>query len=161
MEYTEQLQSILNTLGKNGVFLTAGKEKPNTMTASWGFCGVMWNKPILIIPVRPSRFTHDLILENKEFSVSVPQDSSLNKMLGYFGSVSGRNTDKYSAQNITPVKSKDIDTFVMPNNCINFECKLIYQNNILKERLDENSIDKFYKDNSYHTMFYGEILSAY
>lgn len=161
MKHFEQLQSFLSKLNGSGVFLTAGIQKPNTMTASWGFTGVMWGKSFLVIPVRPSRFTHGLITENKEFSVSIPLDNSLNSQLGYFGSVSGKNTDKYSAQNITPIKCKNIDTYIILGNCLQIECKLIYQNNILKDNLSENTIKNFYKDNSYHTMFYGEIVDIY
>jgi flavin reductase (DIM6/NTAB) family NADH-FMN oxidoreductase RutF len=159
MQYKEQLQYLLNNLQGKGVFLTSGM-KPNTMTASWGFGGVMWDKPIIVAPVRPTRFTHDLIAQTKEFSISVPLDDKMNKLLGYFGSVSGRDVDKYKEKNITPVRCKSLDTFVMPN-CLCFECKLIYTNNIVKERLDEGIKNGFYGDNAFHTMFYGEIIYVY
>jgi flavin reductase (DIM6/NTAB) family NADH-FMN oxidoreductase RutF len=159
MEFSEKLQSLLEKYGENGVFLTAGN-KPNTMTASWGFAGVMWNKPIIIVPVRPSRFTHDLIVYGKEFSVSVPLDKTVEKFLGYFGSVSGRDIDKYAEKGIMPAKCKSIATCVFPYGCMNFECKLVYTNNIIKERLTPD-LKKLYADDSYHTMFYGEIVEVY
>lgn len=159
MKYSEHLKYLIEQYNGSGVFLTAGN-KPNTMTASWGFCGVMWGKPVIVVPVRPSRFTHDIIVKEKEFSVSVPTDKKLDKLLGYFGSVSGRDTDKYASKNISPVKCKKIGTYVMPDNCVHFECKLIYTNNIIEERLSED-LNKMYADKSYHTMFYGEIIDTY
>jgi len=30
---------------------------PNTMTASWGTVGVLWNKPVLTCFIRPQRFS--------------------------------------------------------------------------------------------------------
>lgn len=159
MKYSDILVSLLEKFNGSGAFLTAGN-KPNTMTASWGFCGVMWAKPVIVVPVRPSRFTHGIIEKEKQFSVSVPLDNNLDKMLGYFGSVSGKDTDKYAAKNIIPVKCKNIDTFIMPGNLAHFECKLIYTNTIIKEKLADD-LKKMYADESYHTMFYGEIIDAY
>lgn len=160
MKYVQELLSLMNKLNGNGVFLTAGS-KPNTMTASWGFAGVMWGKPIIVAPVRPSRFTHGLIEEGGVFSVSVPLDEGMNPLLAYFGSVSGRNVDKNAQKNIVPVKCKSIDTFIMPGNCCHFECRVIYKNFVEKQRLDEKIISSMYKDNSFHTLFYGEIIDAY
>ena len=158
MKYTKQLNSLLEKFNGKGVFVTAGK-KPNTMTASWGFCGVMWSKPILIMPIRKSRFTHNFILNEKEFCVSIPLDNDMNKLLSYFGTTSGRDKDKYNEQNIFPVKCKNIDTFFIPGNCLQFECKVILANDL--NNLDNNSKNKYYSDNDYHTMFYGEIIDVY
>lgn len=160
MEFLDKLSAVMEKLGGNGVFLTAGS-KPNTMTASWGFVGVMWNKPIIVVPVRASRFTHGLIEEGGAFSVSAPLNESLNGLLAYFGSVSGRDVDKYAQKNITPVKCNKINTYIIPGSCCHFECKVIYKNYIVKERLDERIIRTMYGDNSFHTMFYGEIVDAY
>lgn len=159
MQFKQQLEKLLDNLQGKGVFLTSGA-KPNTMTASWGFCGVMWNKPIIVAPVRPSRFTHDFIANTKQFSISVPTNEETTKLLAYFGTVSGRDINKYAQKNVTPIKCKSIDTYVMPN-CLNFECKLIYVNNIIKERLGSDIVHAFYGDSSFHTMFYGEIIEAY
>lgn len=160
MEYLDKLGALMEKLNGRGVFLTAGSN-PNTMTASWGFAGVMWAKPIIVVPVRTSRFTHGKIEESGAFSVSAPLDDSLNGLLAYFGSVSGRDVDKYAQKKITPVKCKKIDTCIIPGNCCHFECRVIYKNFIVKERLDERIVKALYGDNSFHTMFYGEIVDAY
>lgn len=159
MEYKNELLYLLNQLNGKGAFLTAGK-KPNTMTISWGFAGVMWGNPIILAPVRPSRFTHGLIVENKEFAVSVPLDNSMDNLLAYFGSVSGRDTDKYKDKGIKVNKCKSIDTFIMPGKCMHFECKLIYTSAIMREKTSQELL-KFYNDNAFHAMFFGQIINAY
>lgn len=161
MNYIKETDDFAKGLNKSGVFLTAGNDKPNTMTIGWGFSGKMWEKHVIIVAVRPSRYTHNLIDLNKEFSVSVPLDNSMNKQLGFFGSVSGYDTDKYKEQGIIPQKCKSINTVIIPGNCCHIECKLIYKNEIIKEKLDTLSKNKWYGDNSFHTMFYGEIVDAY
>ena len=55
---TEENLNPFEKIGKDWVLLTAGDENNyNTMTASWGTMGVMWNKNIFMAVVRPSRFT--------------------------------------------------------------------------------------------------------
>ena len=40
--------------------ITAGdRERCNTMTASWGGLGVLWNRPVATIYVRPQRYTYE------------------------------------------------------------------------------------------------------
>ena len=42
-----------------GVFLTVKEgESVNTMTVGWGNVGYIWNKPVLMVPVRYSRHTY-------------------------------------------------------------------------------------------------------
>lgn len=161
MNYIEELTKYLKLLGGKGIFVTSGAGKSNTMTASWGFCGVMWTKPILVAPIRLSRFTHGLIESSKEFSVSIPLDNSSNKALGFFGKYSGKDKDKYGEFGIEPVRCKTIGTNVMPGSMYHLECRVIYSDNIIKERLPEEINESMYKDSNYHTLFYGEILDAY
>ena len=45
-------------IGKDWALLTAGGETGfNPMTVSWGNMGVMWNKNIVTVYVRPQRYT--------------------------------------------------------------------------------------------------------
>ena len=47
-------------IGKDWMLITSGdKDKYNTMTASWGGLGVLWNKNVVFAFVRPQRFTFD------------------------------------------------------------------------------------------------------
>ena len=67
MNFTEINCENLNmnafkSIGKDWMLITSGnKEKFNTMTASWGSVGVLWNKNIATIFVRPQRYTFEFL----------------------------------------------------------------------------------------------------
>ena len=58
-------------IGKQWMLLTGGdKNSYNTMTASWGQLGVLWNKNVLTCYIRPNRYTYGFV-ENTCFSKAV------------------------------------------------------------------------------------------
>ncbi len=58
-------------------------EKVNTMTIGWGNIGFIWNKPIMMVPVRYSRYTYSMIDGSDTFTVSVPVQSDMKKELAF------------------------------------------------------------------------------
>ncbi len=49
-------------VGQQWMLITAGNEEAtNTMTASWGGLGVLWNKPVAFAFVRPTRYTYEFL----------------------------------------------------------------------------------------------------
>ena len=73
--------------------------RPNTMTASWGALGELWNKPVATIYLRPQRYTKELIDATDTFSLSVLSDK-YRTALNYCGSHSGRDEDKFKASKL-------------------------------------------------------------
>ena len=58
-------------IGKNWGVITAEKDgKINAMTASWGGMGVLWNKNVMNIYVRESRYTKEFLDAGDLFSVT-------------------------------------------------------------------------------------------
>ncbi|MFI3244590.1 MAG: flavin reductase family protein, partial [Akkermansia sp.] len=64
-------------IGKQWMMITAGtlgadgeSSTCNTMTASWGGLGYMWNRPVAYVFVRPNRHTAPLIDANESFTLS-------------------------------------------------------------------------------------------
>jgi len=161
---------ILKTL-KTGVLITAQADGiVNPMTISWGKLGIEWNKLIFITYVRKSRFTYGL-LQNGEFTVNIPYLGGANKILNFCGTQSGRDVNKVEKLGLTLVEGSMISTPGIKELPLTLECKIIY-----RQDQDENSIpaelrDKFYpcdvsgdesgRNNSFHTAFFGEIVSAY
>ena len=48
-------------IGTDWLLVTAAKgDKVNTMTASWGGVGILWNKPVAFVFIRPQRYTKSL-----------------------------------------------------------------------------------------------------
>jgi flavin reductase (DIM6/NTAB) family NADH-FMN oxidoreductase RutF len=61
LAYEEYSQQFLKQLPK-GAFLTVKDgDRLNTMTIGWGSIGWIWQKPILMVMVRYSRHTYELI----------------------------------------------------------------------------------------------------
>jgi flavin reductase (DIM6/NTAB) family NADH-FMN oxidoreductase RutF len=69
--------------------------KPNFMTAVWGgiACG---EPPMVSVAIRPTRYTLKGIIENKSFSVNIP-NTDLVKESDYCGIISGAKADKVAA----------------------------------------------------------------
>lgn len=66
--------NVFRLIGRDLVLVTAGKERSfNTMTASWGGLGVLWNAPVSMIFVRPSRYTYEFI--EREAGIFPPPSS--------------------------------------------------------------------------------------
>ncbi len=147
---------------KPGIFLTTkNKNVINTMIIGWGGINVVWGKPIFIVLVRESRATYDLLENSNEFTVSVPLLNDMKKEIGICGTKSLREIDKFKECNFTPVKGRKIDTPIIGEADLHYECKVIY-----KQKLDENVIlpivkSKYYINNDFHTVYYGEIVDQY
>ena len=87
----------LKRMAARGIFLTAGKNKPNTMTMGWGSVSVYWGKPVFIAPVRKSRYSFKLLEECGEFTLSVPAaPDDFGEQLIFCGSRSGWFCVKYA-----------------------------------------------------------------
>ena len=49
--------NFIEIIGKEWMLVSAGdKTKFNTMTASWGGVGFLWNKPVVFVFIRPERY---------------------------------------------------------------------------------------------------------
>ena len=72
------------------MLLTAGNQEVgyNVMTISWGGFGVLWDKPVATIYVRPSRHTMNFLNQCDHFTLSVLSDEYKKHMV-YCGTVSG------------------------------------------------------------------------
>ena len=58
MDWKELSFNPFTKISKQWMLVTAGsEEKSNTMTASWGGVGFIWNKPVSFIFIRPQRYT--------------------------------------------------------------------------------------------------------
>ncbi len=161
LAYEEYSQQFLNQLPK-GAFLTVKEgDRLNTMTIGWGSIGYIWAKPMLMVMVRYSRYTHDLIEKAQDFSVSVPALGELKKPLAAAGTKSGRDIDKFKECDLTAQKAKCIESPVIKECDLIFECQLQFKQIMEPGTLDKSIRDKFYSDNDFHIMYYGEILACY
>ena len=69
--YKEEKMNPFNLIGKKWFLITSGDESGyNTMTASWGQMGILWNKPVITAFVRPNRKTFEFMENNEYFTIS-------------------------------------------------------------------------------------------
>lgn len=160
ISYNEYANEITEVLSKGAFLTTEIDSKVNTMTIAWGSIGFMWGKPVFMAMIRPSRFSYEAIEKTRQFTVSIPF-KDMSKALGICGAKSGRNTDKLAAADLTIAPGKKISTPVIANCGLHYECKVIYQQEMIPALLDKDQQDKWYKTGDYHTLFFGEILTTY
>jgi len=122
-----------------GTYDKAGK--PNVMTASWG--GICCSQPPCVtVSLRKLTYSHGNILARKAFTISIPSEKYVQEV-DYFGLVSGRNSDKFEATKLTPVKSKLVDAPYVKEFPLVMECKLVHVAEL-----------------GMHTQFVGEVIDA-
>jgi hypothetical protein len=91
-------------IGSDWMLITAGTpEAFNTMTASWGGLGILWERKVATCYIRPTRYTYEFAERAQYFTLSFFSEKH-RKALTYCGTHSGRNSDKVNEAGLTPVK---------------------------------------------------------
>ena len=148
--------NIFKKFNKDWALLTVGdKNKYNTMTISWGTFGTLWHKEVVIVFVRKSRYTHELIDNNEYFTVSFYSDE-YKKDLGILGSISGRDKDKISMTKLNLEFLDNTTTFKEAKETL--VCKKLYSQDMDINSIPRDVKDKLYSDSDIHTMYIGEII---
>lgn len=161
-ELNELSLNPFEKVGKDWVLLTAGNEKNyNTMTASWGGMGVMWNKNVFVAVVRPSRYTYSFMENNDTFSVSM-FGKNYRDVLSFCGANSGRDGKKNEK-----IKEMGLNSVMLDNTPAFDEaetvlvCKKLYVQPMDKACYLDNALYETNGSQPLHTAFVGEIISAY
>lgn len=148
-----------NLFNKDWALLTAGdSDKFNTMTVSWGGCGVLWGTNTATVFVRKSRYTLEFIENNPYFSLTFGTDK-IRKQLAYCGANSGRDVDKIKETGLTP--AFDEKAPYITDGKLVLICRKLYRQEMTPDCfITKTIIDKQYPDNDYHVIFIGEIEKA-
>jgi len=142
---------LLVTCGKNG--------KPNVMTIGWGFVGILWRMPVFVVAVRHSRFTHEVLEENGEFTVNVPT-KDMEKIVQHCGEVSGRQHDKVSECKLSPIDGRKVKVPVLAECKIHYECRVVHKLDVNPDLIPDEW-QSLYTNRDYHTLYFGQILETY
>lgn len=147
-------------IGTDWMLITAGNAASfNTMTASWGGLGVLWNKNICYVFIRPTRHTYGYMERNDLFSLSFFDERHRNA-LNFCGTHSGRDVDKIAETGLTPVEDQS-GTMYFSEARIVLVCRKVYYQDINPANFIDPAIDKNYPGKDYHRMYIGEIIAAY
>ncbi|MCC8036211.1 MAG: flavin reductase family protein [Rikenellaceae bacterium] len=152
--------NFIDLIGKQWMLVTAGTpESFNTMTASWGSAGTLWNLPVALCFVRPQRYTFRFMEEYDNFTLSF-LGSGYRRELALLGSLSGRDTDKVARAGLTPVATSSGVAFAQARLVL--DCRKIYGDFLSKEAFVDSTIPgKIYPDDDFHKMFIGKITGAW
>jgi len=124
---------IVGTYGSDG--------RPDAMVAAWG--GICSSRPPAVaVSVQKVRQTYENLVARREFTISIPSADYV-KEADYFGIASGRDTDKFAATGLTPVKADRVNAPYVGEFPVALECRLLQTVEI-----------------GVHTQFIGEILDV-
>jgi flavin reductase (DIM6/NTAB) family NADH-FMN oxidoreductase RutF len=148
-------ENPFNLIGKQWMLISAGGKRFNTMTASWGGVGVLWNRNVCWVVVRPTRHTYGFIEKADTFTCSF-FDSRYKKALDYCGSHSGKDVDKMEATGLTPVHDEGWTYFKEAKLVL--VCKKIYFQDLEPGHFIDKGIAENYPNKDYHRMYVGEVI---
>lgn len=160
MKLEDLAVSPFQMIGHDWMLIAAEKcGQVNAMTASWGGLGVMWAKNVAYIVIRPQRYTKEFVDEADSFSLTFYSDQ-YKRMLGYMGSVSGRDENKIERAGLTTVFEQDTPYFEEAS--IVMLCKKLYVQPMKAGYfIDSEEIEKWYPECDFHTLYIGEITKVY
>ena len=141
--------------------VSAGKEGDmNLMTISWGSIGELWNKPVFIVYVSTSRYTHRFMEENDYFTVTHFPESMRDK-LSYLGRVSGRDEDKVAGAGLT-VEFTELGNPIYAEADLAIECRKLYGQQFDADLMPAEQ-RQWYERNGLglHYMYIGEIVHVW
>ena len=146
-------------IGSDWALITAGSgDKLNTMTASWGGVGVLWNRNVVTCYIRPQRYTREFVEREAFFSLSFLPEQ-YRKQLGYLGATSGRDEDKIAVSGLTVCRDYEAPCFEEADTVL--ICKKIYVDEIKPQGILYPSIKSDnYPGHDYHFIYVGEIVKA-
>lgn len=163
MEFKETTPELLTDnpfelIGKDWMLITAGTpESFNTMTASWGGLGVLWERKTAFCFIRPTRYTYEFVESSPYFTLSFFEEH-YRKALSFCGSHSGRDTDKIKGAGLTPVKKGNFVYFDEARLVL--ACRKLYFQDINQEHFLDEKINDMYPQKDYHRMYIGEIVKC-
>ncbi len=153
-----EFDPIFDRIGSDRMLITASDGKRvNTMTASWGGCGILWNLPVAFCFVRPQRFTHEILEQSERFSLAF-FDGAHRDALQYCGTHSGREGDKFLAAGLTCSYTADGVPYPAEASKL-LVCRKLYADTLTPGGFVDESLLSHYKSGDFHTTYIGEIES--
>ena len=114
-------------------------EKSNIITVAW--TGIINTNPAMVyISVRPTRYSYNIIKEQKEFVINLTTEE-LTYATDWCGVKSGKDFDKFKEMNLSKQKANFVKCPMIAESPVSIECRV-------KEEKELGS----------HTMFIAEVL---
>ena len=155
----ELQENFFHAIGNQWMLITAGNsDSYNTMTASWGGVGVLWNKDVAFSFVRDSRYTMEFLDREEYYTLSFFGDN-MRKELAFCGANSGRDVDK--AEYVTLEQANINNTPGIKEFPLTIECEILYSQDQDLSKIPDDIVKHHYSNGDIHTMYVGKIVDAY
>ena len=161
VRYNDKAHEILPALEKGAFMTTKVHDKVNTMTIAWGGINFVWHEKVFVAYVRYTRNTFEMLNNTDEFTISIPLSNQLKKELAFCGTKSGRDVDKIEECNFTLIEGRTINTPIISECEMHYECKVIYKQAMEPGNIKADILKRYYANSNFHVIFYGEIVDSY
>ena len=125
MQKQTEYQDAIITKYPEQVVIAVAKDKngrPNPVTLGWTMI-VSGKPPMMAIAVAAKHYSIECINHSKCFTIAFPSSDMADDSL-FFGSHSGRDTDKFADFKCTTEPAAQIDSVILTDAVANFECEL-------------------------------------
>ena len=123
--------------------------RPNIITVAW--TGVVCSDPPMVsISIRPSRYSHAIIRDSREFVLNIPSADIVRKV-DICGMLSGKNVDKFAKAGLTAVPANQVSAPLIEECVVCLECRVtdiiplgihdLFLGEILSTHLAEDAFD--------------------
>lgn len=104
------------------VSVTDGAGQDDIITVAWTGT-ICTNPPMVYISVRPSRFSHHMLMETGEFVINLTTEK-LTRATDYCGVRSGRAVDKFKETGLTREKAEFVKAPMIRESPVSIECRV-------------------------------------
>lgn len=152
--------NVFSMIGDQWMLITAGTgDSCNTMTASWGGLGVIWNKNVATCYIRPQRYTREFVDREDTFTLAFFGEE-YRKALALCGAKSGRDIDKVKECGFTVAATESGAPYFAEADLV-LVCKKLYVGDIDPDGFMDTALcEKNYPNKDYHKMYIGEIVEV-
>ena len=153
--------NLFHLLDREWMLITARDAetgKINTMTASWGGFGILWNKPVAFVFIRPQRYTFGFTEQNEGLTLSFFSED-YRDALKLCGRVSGRDCDKIAEAHLTPMLLGKRAAFEEARMVMS--CRKLYADDLRENAFVDPALLDNYRAKDYHRMYIVEIEGIY
>jgi len=164
----KEIQEDVFTLLSNGDYsvLTSGNNSHyNSMIASWGGMGILFNKPVVFHMLRSNRYTLELMRKGNIYTMTFFDEEFKDDYM-QFGMSSGRDSgEKMKNTKLTAIETPAGNMTYKEAKLI-IECKLIQVTTVSPDDflVEDNKkfvIDAHAETNDYHKTVFGEITNVW
>ena len=153
--------NFFSRIGEDWMLITAANSlgEVNTMTASWGCAGILWNKPVAVCFIRPQRYTYAFTEEADTLTLSFFPKDTYRDALRFCGTKSGRDVDKFAATGLTVVKTSEETPYLAEANLV-LVCRKLYADDLKEGCFIDPDMLKHYAAKDYHRFYICEITEV-